>query len=39
MKDLKIFNFYISWFSDLKFFISDLDKNLKFSELKFGSEI
>ena len=36
----KIWNsfFLHNWFSDLKFFISDLDKNLQISDLKFGSE-
>ena len=41
MQDLNFFiSFsYISRFSDLKFFISHLDKNLKISDLKIGSEI
>ena len=35
--NLKFVISYISWFSDLKFFISDLDKCLQISDLKFGS--
>ena len=39
MQDLKFFISYISLFSDLKFFFSDLDKSLQISDLKFGSKM
>ena len=39
MQDMKFFISYISSISDLKLFISDLDKNIQISGLKFISEI
>ena len=39
MQDLNFFISYINSFSDLKFFVSDLDKNVQISDLKFGSEM
>ena len=39
VQDLNFFISYVSWFSDLKFSISDLDQNLKISDLKVRSEM
>ena len=39
VQDLKFFISCTSWFSDLKFLVSDRDKNWQISDLKFGSQM